>query len=216
MKCLSVTGPSSLREAFIRVFRGHLPGKPVGVLRRGDDGGLLVETTGMSDLERFIGSPAPDIVLLSGEGNRLAVPAVYCREGGEAPWEPLELARFHLGEGKRPILAVRGRPASPHLADGCDMLYGRVHHFLPQFDAGQCGRCGMDCRRFAEAVGSDGRKFHECFFSPSGSLRVLIDGEPLRMGHFPSDIVEGTLRGLLSTLTGYREDAHITVELRND
>ena len=216
MKCLSVTGPSSLREAFIRVFRGHLPGKPVGVLRSGEDGGLLFETAGMNDLERFIVSPAPDIVLLSGEGSGLAVPAVHCREGGEVPWEPLELARFRLDKGKRPVLTVRDRPSSVLLADGCEILYDRVNHFLPQFDAGQCGKCGTDCRRFAYSVVSGEREFHECFFAPSGSLRVLIDGEPLRMGHFPSDLVEGTLRGLLSTLTGYRDDADVTVELRRD
>lgn len=216
MKCLSVTGPSSLCEAFIRVFRGHLPGKPVGVLRSGEDGGLLFETAGMNDLEKFIVSPAPDIVLLSGVGSGLAVPAVHCREDEEVTWESLELARFSLDKGKNAVLTIRNRPSSLPLVDGCDILYHRVNHFLPQLDAGLCGKCGADCREFAEAVVRGDRAFRECFFAPSGSLRVLIDGEPLRMGHFPSDLVEGTLRGLLSTLTGYREDADVTVELRRD
>jgi len=212
MKCLSVVGTTSMRNAFKEIFLHQLPDKSVGILHMNAEGSPEMIVTGRGSLEDCISSRAPDIVLLD-IVHDLAVPVVFCRSEVDITWEPLELARFTINRDDEPQITLREKSDPVRLEEGCVHLYERSFHFLPQLTMDQCGRCGTDCRELAEAVVMGERKAEECYLTPSSGLRILVDGQPIRLGRFPADLVEGTLKGLLSVLRGYREDADLKIEI---
>jgi hypothetical protein len=93
------------------------------------------------------------------------------------------------------------------------LIFRNTFDLLPQRTSEECGRCGTDCRGLAEAIIEGKRKPGDCFYSP-GKTRIVQDGADMEVGEFPSRMVESTIRGLLSSLKGYREGAEITILLQ--
>lgn len=73
----------------------------------------------------------------------------------------------------------------------------RVAGRLPGVD---CGKCGLDCARFAAAVAAGKRKLSGCVNLSEVRLRVLVDGEEVPLGRFPKEIVASALLGLVAPL----------------
>jgi hypothetical protein len=96
-------------------------------------------------------------------------------------------------------------------------LYGllreRAFPMLPQREAGECGRCGLDCLGLAGEIVQGRRAFEDCRADASKGVSVTVGGRRLDLGGFPAEVVRRTLRGLLSSLKGYREDVPVRIDL---
>ena len=75
----------------------------------------------------------------------------------------------------------------------------------------------MDCMGLAERVVAGLSTIAECRELPApGSVKIRSDGIELKIGEFPAEVVKGTVRGLLSSMKGYRLEASVSVELGPD
>ncbi len=169
--------------------------KIVCVLSDSEEGGCEVSFPGSISLLRIMQSMPPDIIFLRSD-KEIAAPAVYC--GSEKIVDdPLHLARYD------------GKELSVSPGD----IFAKTFNLLPQKTADECGRCGLDCRRLAEAILSGEKREEDCFFAP-GSVEVKLGGRPVELGSFPAGMIEGAVRGLVSSLKGYNETEDISVRIK--
>jgi molybdopterin-guanine dinucleotide biosynthesis protein MobB len=68
---------------------------------------------------------------------------------------------------------------------------------LPGID---CGKCGLGCARFAGAVADGKRRLSQCVNLSDVKLSIQVDGEELRLGRFPKEMVASALLGLVAPL----------------
>ena len=141
-------------------------------------------------------SMPPDIYLLCSDKEIIA-PVVHC--GSDTISDgPLLLARYDGSES----------------SISSEEIFARTFNLLPQKTAEECGRCGMDCSRFAEALLRGEKREEDCFFAP-GSVEVKLGGRLVELGSFPAGIIEGAVRGLVSSLKGYNEKDDISVRVKS-
>ncbi len=141
-------------------------------------------------------SMPPDIYLLR-SGTEIIAPVVHC--GSDAISDnPLVLALF---DGKESSISSED-------------IFAGTFNLLPQKTAEECGRCGLDCRRFAEALLRGEKREEDCFFAP-GSVEVKLGGRIAELGSFPAGMIEGAVRGLVSSLKGYNEKEDISVTIKS-
>ncbi len=196
MKCLKVTGTDNLIDEFISIFSKSLQNKIVCVISEGKAWGCEVSFHGVSSALEIMQSMPPDIFLLR-SGIEVIAPIVHC--GSETlNDDPLLLARYN------------GNDTS---IDSEDIL-AKTFNLLPQKTAEECGRCGLDCRRLAGAILRGKKREEDCFFA-SGGIEVKLGGRSVELGRFPADIIEGAVRGLVSSLKGYNEKEDISVTIKS-
>lgn len=73
----------------------------------------------------------------------------------------------------------------------------RVAGRLPGID---CGKCGLDCDRFAVAVAAGKRRLSQCANLSDIKVSVRVDGEEVPLGRFPKEMVASALLGLVAPL----------------
>jgi hypothetical protein len=196
MKCLQLAGDEGLVRSFIIGLAVHLEEKVIFVIGKDSDGGIIITSPGALSIPEVLHSMPPDLVLVTGPPE-LAAPVVWCGQDPPQELEPLLLAVYS------------GNDASTDYRD----ISSRVFDLLPQKTKEECGRCGTDCRGLAAAILDGSRKPGDCHFAPGG-VEILQDGRRMELGEFPAGIVEATLKGLLSSLKGYRAGSSVTVRLR--
>jgi molybdopterin-guanine dinucleotide biosynthesis protein B len=76
-----------------------------------------------------------------------------------------------------------------------------------------CGKCGLDCDRLARAIVEKKRKVSDCKESTDLKIEVLVGGRKLVTGKFVSEIVDSTVRGMLSSMRGYRPGEEVVIRL---
>lgn len=81
---------------------------------------------------------------------------------------------------------------------------------LPGLD---CGKCGLDCTRLAEAIVDGKRKLADCKELADLRVDVIVGGRRLPTGRFVSEIVDSTVRGMLSSMRGYEPDEEVEIRL---
>ena len=195
MKCLKVKGEPAARREFISRFCAALSDREICVISTNLSGEIEAAFPGESSIEGLLESIPPDLAIIPAD-SELIVPIVDC--GGEVTSvNPLVLAVFHV-ESAEPDYAA---------------IYRNTFHLLPQKTEEECGRCGMDCRRMAEAILKGDRRENECYYA-SGRIEITVDGRPLKVGKFPAEMIEGSLRGLLASMKGYRENSDILIRIK--
>ncbi len=73
----------------------------------------------------------------------------------------------------------------------------RVADRLPGVD---CGKCGLDCARFAAAVADGKRRLAHCVNLSDIKVSIRVDGTEVRLGRFPKEMVASALLGLVAPL----------------
>jgi len=195
MKCLRIAGNDDLANRFIQDFRSSLPGKSVCVVSESETGEFSVLFPGTETALEVIKAMPPDIVLVRSD-IELAAPYVQC--GTEVADDcSLLLARYD-GNGFK--------------TDFKDM-YMKTFNLLPQKTADECGKCGMDCRQLAEAVLKGEKREEDCYFA-SSDVEVKLGGKLIELSRFPSGIIGGAVRGLVSSLKGYSSDDDISIKVK--
>lgn len=83
-----------------------------------------------------------------------------------------------------------------------------VNRIVDELAGLDCGECGYpDCREMAKAVLEGEKTIDDCRKLESGKTVYLrIDGEEISLGDFPAEMIEKTLRGMLSSLKGIEGD----------
>jgi hypothetical protein len=196
MKCLQLHGDPSLAAEFVSGMAESLADRTLFVVSTDPGGALSITVPSSASIAEVLGSMPPDLVMVTGEP-RLAAPVVWC---GRNPPDELRSLLIGTFSGTGPDIDYIN-------------IYQETFDLLPQRTKEECGRCGTDCRGLAAAILDGSRKPSDCYYSP-GKVDILQDGKELKLGEFPSKVMEGTLRGLLSSLKGYREGSEVTIRLR--
>lgn len=87
----------------------------------------------------------------------------------------------------------------------------RTMDILPGLD---CNKCGLDCLSMARAIAEGRRKVDECRELPSRDIEITVGGRKMATGTFVSEIVDDTIRGMLSSLKGYEPGKDVEIRLR--
>lgn len=194
MKCLIVKGEPVARGEFISGFCKALSGRIICVISSNQSDEYEAAYPGESSLKGLLESMPPDLAVITADSDLIA-PVVVCgREDSSV--NSLVLATFQADDEDTDYAAI----------------YRNTFNLLPQKTDDECGRCGADCRRMAESILKGDRREEECFYAP-GRIEITVDGRSLKVGKFPAEMIEGSLRGLLSSMKGYREDSNILIKV---
>lgn len=82
---------------------------------------------------------------------------------------------------------------------------------LPRLD---CGKCGYDCEGLARAVVARKRTIDDCVEGSGTGIEIFIGENKTPMGRFASEIVNGTIIGMLRSLKGFEPGKDIDIRLR--
>jgi len=191
-----MTGSEDLIDRFISIFGNTLQNKIVCVIEEGEAGGCEVSFPGSRTAMSIMQSMPPDIFLVRSD-MEIITPVVHCGSG-TIDDDSLILARY---DGNESSIAS-------------EEIFEKTFNLLPQKTAEECGRCGLDCRRLAVAILKGDKREEDCFFA-SGSVEVKLGGRPVELGSFPAGIIEGAVRGLVSSLKGYNEKEDISIAIKS-
>ena len=196
MKCLKVTGTDNLVNEFITNFCDTVRNRKICVISENETGECNVSFPGSSFAMEIMQSMPPDIVLLRSH-IYLAAPIIYC--GSEPIKDDSLLLAQYNGENS-----------------GIDYedIYRKTFNLLPQKTAEECGRCGMDCRRLAEAILQGEKREEDCYYA-SSSVEVRLGGRLIELSKFPASIIEGAVIGLVSSLKGYNDKEDISIKVKS-
>lgn len=88
-----------------------------------------------------------------------------------------------------------------------------VERALDSLPGLNCHKCGLDCQTMARAIVERRRTLGHCKELPSKDVVVTVGGERVATGAFVSEIVDDTVRGMLSSLKGYEPGRDIEIRL---
>ena len=147
----------------------------------------------MDDIARMVMTQFhPDVLIIEG-----------CKEG--------IFPKVAVGRVKPRKGTVMVNPKLSRLVDyiANEVAVERVLVELPGLD---CGKCGLDCDGLAREIVAGKRILEDCKELSDLSVEVLVDGGRIATGRFVSSIIDDTVRGMLSSLKGYKSGR--TVEIR--
>ncbi|WP_297470543.1 molybdopterin-guanine dinucleotide biosynthesis protein B [Thermococcus sp.] len=85
---------------------------------------------------------------------------------------------------------------------------------LPNID---CGLCGFSCAEMARMIVKGEKTLKDCVvLSSKPKVTVKIDGQVLPMKDWVQELVEKTIKGMLSAMKGYREGRRIEIVIRDE
>jgi len=193
MKCVRVAGDSGTVGEFLRRFTNENASAGICIAEEDPNGGWRLRCPGSSSPLELLGAMPPDLSLIV-TPRKLAMPVIWCG-GGETENSALVIARYPAEEVSM------------------DLVLKKSFQLLPHKTEEECGRCGMDCMGMAAAILRGDRIPSDCYFAP-GSVDVLLKGRRVELGKFPADIIAKGIRGMVSSLRGYRDGDGIRVEIR--
>ncbi len=159
--------------------------------------------------------PDVDFLLLEGFKSLGHVPKVICaksREDVEKLNDGLAIAVSGLiaGEG---VDEIDGLPVIKDPEKLAELIEKRAF-MLPNID---CGLCGFRCAEMARMIVRGEKRLKDCVvLSSKPRVTVRIDGQVLPMKDWVQELVEKTIRGMLSSMKGYREGRRIEIVIRED
>jgi hypothetical protein len=71
----------------------------------------------------------------------------------------------------------------------------------------------MDCDGLARAIVAGKMRLNKCRELPDVSVEIYSGGRRVAAGRFVSNLVDGTIRGMLGTLKGYRLGDEVEIRL---
>ncbi|WP_456365695.1 molybdopterin-guanine dinucleotide biosynthesis protein MobB [Thermococcus sp.] len=183
------------------------------VVRAEDTDALLFRA---KDINALLSTVSTDFLLLEGFKSVQHVPNVICAKSEEEVRklnDGLAIAVSGViagsGIGKIEGLPVIDATREPErLAD----LVERRAFMLPNID---CGLCGFSCAEMARMIVRGDKTVKDCVvLSSKPKVTVKIDGQVLPMKDWVQELVEKTVKGMLSAMKGYREGRKIEIVIR--
>ncbi len=83
-----------------------------------------------------------------------------------------------------------------------------VYKIINQLPGLDCRRCGYEtCEDLAEAIYAGNNNLEDCKKLEGDKIvKIIVDGEEITIGDFPSKLIVKTIRGMLSSLKGIEGD----------
>ncbi len=125
-------------------------------------------------------------------------------------------------EGDFPKVAlgnVPPRKGTVLVDPGLDRIVGYIENevaierTLAKLPCLDCGKCGLDCEGLARAIVEGKKQLRDCAELSDTRIDVRVDGHVIPTGRFVSDLVDKTIRGMLSSLKGYRSGGLVEIRL---
>lgn len=161
------------------------------------DGGMVLFAGPGTDVQKAIDIVqehwVPDVVVVEG---LKAGPYPKIAIGDIAPTEGTVLTNPTVPE------AIR------HIEDAVNVE--RARRSIAGLD---CGKCGLSCSEMAAMIASGERRTEDCVELAARDVVILAGGERLPVGAFVAEIVEKTVRGMLSSLKGYSQEDGVEIRL---
>ncbi|MDQ1371677.1 MAG: molybdopterin-guanine dinucleotide biosynthesis adapter protein [Candidatus Thermoplasmatota archaeon] len=160
--------------------------------------GTVVRIRGEVPVEKIVGmlegAFSPDVVIIEG-----------LKDG---PYPKVALGDIKPRDG-----TVLSNPTVTELTHYVtkEVLFERALGSLPGLD---CHKCGLDCQSMARAIAEGRRKPKDCKELPSRGVMITVGGKRIATGTFVSEIVDDTVRGMLSSLKGYEPGKEVEIRLR--
>ncbi|MFP4000616.1 MAG: molybdopterin-guanine dinucleotide biosynthesis protein B [Thermoplasmata archaeon] len=91
-----------------------------------------------------------------------------------------------------------------------------LHNILIELAGQDCGECGYpSCEELAESILEGENSIDDCQkLENTETVKLWINGESVSLGRFPANMVEKTIRGMLSSLKGIEGDENdIEIEI---
>jgi len=187
----------------------------VVLVRAKDTDALLFNA---KDINALFSMVSTDFLLLEGFKSIQHVPKVICARNEKDVGELNDglaiavsgvVASTGIGEiDGLPVVDATKEPE--RLAD----LVEKRAFMLPNID---CGLCGFRCAEMARMIVSGEKTLKDCVvLSSKPKVTVKIDGQVLPMKDWVQELVEKTIKGMLSAMKGYREGRRIEIVIREE
>lgn len=153
-------------------------------------------------LENIIPYLEADILLIEGFKAEKTFPKIVCLRGESDDQDLFDgLAICAVGPAPEGHELDVPRLSLDEIGEIADLVEEKAFK-LPNLD---CGDCGFEtCYEMAREIVEGNRSVKNCV-SLRPSTEVRIDGEQMPMNPFISDIVRGTILGMLSPLKGFKK-----------
>ncbi|ASI99632.1 molybdopterin-guanine dinucleotide biosynthesis protein B [Thermococcus celer] len=185
------------------------------LVRANDTDALLFKA---KDINALFSMVSADFLLIEGFKSITHVPKVICARNEEDVRELNDgravavsgvIASTGVEEvGGLPVINAVENPEE--LAD----LVEKRAFMLPNID---CGLCGFNCAEMTRMIVGGEKTLRDCVvLSSKPRVTVKIDGEILPMKDWVQELVEKTVKGMLSAMKGYREGRMIEIVIRDD
>ena len=180
------------------------------IVRAQDTDALLFEAKDLNALLSAI--PEVDFLLLEGFKDAKHLPKIICAKSEE------EVKVLNDGLA----IAVSGVISSEAKSvDGLEVinplenperladLIEEKAFMLPNIN---CGLCGLDCYEMAKLIVKGEKSTEDCVvLSSKPKVIVRVDGKELPMKDWVQELVEKTIKGMLSAMKGYKEGRKIEI-----
>ncbi|AAL82078.1 molybdopterin-guanine dinucleotide biosynthesis protein MobB [Pyrococcus furiosus DSM 3638] len=178
-----------------------------------DIDGLLFKA---KDVNALFSMVSADILLIEGFKSITHVPKVICAKSEEEVRElnnglAIAVSGVIANKGIKEIdgLPVINATKEPEkLAE----LVEKKGFMLPNID---CGLCGYNCAEMAKLIVKGEKTVKDCVvLSSTPKVTIKIDGQVLPLKDWVQELVEKTIKGMLSAMKGYREGRKIEIVIK--
>ncbi|NJE85668.1 molybdopterin-guanine dinucleotide biosynthesis protein B [Thermococcus sp. CX2] len=171
------------------------------------------------DINAFFSTmPSVDFLLLEGFKSVKHVPKVICAKSEEEVKElndglAIAVSGVIASTG---VEEIDGLPVINALTEPerlADLIEKRAF-MLPNID---CRMCGYKCAEMARMIVKGEKTLNDCVvLSSKPKVTVKIDGQVLPMKDWVQELVEKTIKGMLSAMKGYRGGKKIEIIIREE
>ena len=185
------------------------------LVRANDTDALLFKA---KDVNALFSMVSADFLLLEGFKSIKHVPKIICARSGEDVKElndglAIAVSGVIAGRGMEEIYGLPVIDATKEPEKLADLVEKRAF-MLPNID---CGMCGFKCSEMARMIVAGEKTLKDCvILSSKPKVTVKIDGQVLPMKDWVQELVEKTIKGMLSSMKGYREGRKIEIVIRDD
>ena len=185
------------------------------IVRANDTDALLFKSKDVNALFSMVNA---DFLLLEGFKSIKHVPKVICAKNEDEVEElndglAIAVSGVVAGEGAEEINGLPVIDATREPEKLADLVEKRAF-MLPNID---CGMCGFTCGEMARMIVAGEKTLKDCVvLSSKPKVTVKIDGQVLPMKGWVQELVEKTIKGMLSAMKGYREGRKIEIVIRED
>ncbi|RLF86967.1 molybdopterin-guanine dinucleotide biosynthesis protein MobB [Thermococci archaeon] len=183
------------------------------LVRAHDTDALLFKA---KDINALFSMVSADVMLLEGFKGIKHVPKVICAKSEEEVKElndglAIAVSGVIASKGIKEIDGLPVIDATKEPEKLAELVLKRGF-MLPNID---CGLCGFNCAEMAKLIVRGEKSVNDCVvLSSKPKVTIKIDGQVLPLKDWVQELVEKTIKGMLSAMKGYREGRRIEIIIR--
>ncbi|WP_048055368.1 molybdopterin-guanine dinucleotide biosynthesis protein B [Pyrococcus sp. NA2] len=165
------------------------------------------------DINALFSMMSADVILIEGFKSIKHVPKVICARTEEDVKElndglAIAVSGVIASSGVREVEGLPVIDGTKEPEKLADIVLSRGF-MLPNID---CGLCGFNCAEMAKLIVKGEKSVKDCVvLSSKPKVVVRIDGQSLPLKDWVQELIEKTIKGMLSAMKGYREGKRIEI-----